>query len=273
LKIFHYRESIGQFRNQFSDSIGFVPTMGALHLGHIDLVKQAKATTNHCFVSIFVNPRQFNNQDDLKKYPRTIDSDLNLLFKAGVDAVFIPETVEFYLETLQVNLNLNPLDLVFEGLYRPGHFNGVVDVLHRFFSVLKPTDVFMGLKDLQQCLVVEKLIQQHFPTIKQHNCDTQREPSGLAMSSRNTRLSSQGKEKAANIYKELSFLSHHLDQIPKNIAAAHQQLSDLGIETEYLSLVSLPNMKNLEKTENNNRMAIIYAGYVDGVRLIDNVVL
>lgn len=254
-------------------SVGFVPTMGALHEGHINLVKQSKSSTDSCFVSIFINPRQFNNPEDLKLYPRTLDSDLKMLDKIGVDAVFIPETVEFYSETLQISLDLNPLDRVFEGKFRPGHFSGVVDVLHRFFSVLRPTDVFMGLKDLQQCLVVEKLIDHYFPTIVQHNCDTLREASGLAMSSRNTRLTEKGRLNASGIFAELKHIGHNLQGLSENIELAKAHLSKLGIETEYLSLITLPDMEILEKDVQAKRKALVFAGYLEGVRLIDNLVL
>jgi pantoate--beta-alanine ligase len=195
-----------------------------------------------------------------------------LLHHAGADFVFIPETQDFYANTAAVELDIHPLDSVFEGKFRPGHFKGVVDVLHRFFSIVRPTDVFMGLKDLQQCLVVEKLIHEYYADMKQHNCETRREPSGLAMSSRNVRLSDQGRLKANGIYAELQYLREHKMQFDTFVNTSLRNLRTLGFETEYLSMVSLPNLKKVTDPE-SEKAAIIFAGHLEGVRLIDNLLV
>lgn len=224
-------------------------------------------------VSIFINPRQFNNADDLLKYPKSILKDLKLLENAGVDAAYIPVYSDIYEGENTKALDLSPIDSVLEGSFRPGHFNGVVDVLRQLFEIVKPTDVFFGLKDLQQCMVVEKLITAEFPGIEQQNCPTFREDSGLAMSSRNTRLSESGKIKAASIFKYLTFLASDAAKFYENRKLAESELNFAGIETEYLQLISLPDMQPMELYHKGERAAIVFAGYLEGIRLIDNVIL
>jgi pantoate--beta-alanine ligase len=247
--------------------------MGALHAGHLDLVRQAKEVSDLCVVSIFVNPRQFNNAEDLRKYPRTILPDLDALNAGGADIVFVPVPTEIFDQIEPIRLDLGPLGDVLEGKFRPGHFQGVVDVLHAFFSLIRPNQVFFGQKDLQQCMVVEKLIAAYFPEIKQHNCPTLREPSGLAMSSRNTRLSAEGLQKAAAIYKELATVASERNNFPQNIQKAGDRLSKLGFDIEYLDLVALPDLNRAQELLPQTSMALVFAGYLEGVRLIDNVIL
>lgn len=239
--------------------------MGALHDGHLALVEKAKALGKPVLVSVFVNPAQFNNIEDLDKYPRTITQDLALLKNSGADAVFIPVTTDLYSSGLaEVDLDLGGLENVFEGLHRPGHFKGVIKVLHRFFSLLSPSDVFFGQKDLQQCLVVEKLIARHFPSIRQHNIPTERDPiSGLALSSRNARLSSGGLAKAGSIHKALQMIAK-----TGNTEGARTLLKEQGIEIEYLETIALPDM--VPATDTSTKKAVVFAGYIEGVRLIDN---
>jgi pantoate--beta-alanine ligase len=239
--------------------------MGALHAGHLALVEKAKELEKPVLVSIFINPAQFNNAEDLQKYPRNLAQDLQLLNNADVDAVFLPVTSDLYPPDLaDVSINLGVLDNVFEGEHRPGHFAGVVKVLHRLFSLLKPQDVFFGQKDLQQCLVVEKLITQCFPDIHQHNIPTMRDNrTGLALSSRNARLSAAGLEKAGHINQALRLIAEKSDY-----EAARLLLHNHGIGIEYLEVVSLPDM--LPATDVSSRKAVVFAGYVEGVRLIDN---
>lgn len=245
--------------------------MGALHDGHIRLVREAANHGGEILVSIFVNPAQFNNAQDLVKYPRTVAADLKKLESAGATAVFIPSAEDLYPQSLApVNLDLGALENRYEGHYRPGHFQGVVKVLHRLFALIRPAHVFFGLKDLQQCLVVEKLIAAFFPFIRQHNIPTMRESSGLAMSSRNTRLSAEGLKKAAAIFTGLKLAG-------SGTAAAREQAIDLlaksDISTEYLDLVDLPDMGQASALKPGQRQAVVFAGYLEGVRLIDNITL
>lgn len=246
--------------------------MGALHSGHLALVKEAKRICSTVIVSIFINPRQFNNAEDLKKYPRTIPQDLINLNDAGADVVFIPNEKDLYGKTEIPEINLQPLDSVFEGAFRPGHFKGVVQVLHRLFSTTRPDHVFFGLKDLQQCLVIEKLVRQSFPAMQQHNCPTLREASGLAMSSRNVRLTPTERENASGIYKELNRLAAVPTEFASQRQTSVEQLKQLGIDTEYLELASLPDLAS-PGYRHGEACAIVFAGYLGGVRLIDNLLL
>jgi pantoate--beta-alanine ligase len=270
LKIFHYIQGITRWTKRQNDAFSFVPTMGALHAGHFALVENAKKLGKPVLVSIFVNPAQFNNAEDLQKYPRTLTQDLFALSQAGVDAVYLPVTEDLYPEGLaEVNLDLGVLDRVFEGQKRPGHFKGVVKVLHRLFSVLNPEAVFFGQKDLQQCLVVEKLIEKHFPGIHQHNIPTQRDPqTGLALSSRNMRLSDAGLKLAGaiNWSLQLALLGNSVDE---GLAEAESFLKKKGVAIEYLDVVSLPDMQPTKEII-DKKTAAVFAGYVEGVRLIDN---
>lgn len=268
LRIFHYIKGVSEWTKRQNDAFSFVPTMGALHAGHLSLVEKAKALERPVLVSVFVNPAQFNNADDLQKYPRTLAQDLRLLHDAGVDAVFLPVTEDLYPSELpEVSLDLGSLENVFEGQHRPGHFAGVIKVLHRLFSALGPRDVFFGQKDLQQCLVVEKLIARFFPDIRQHNIPTKRDPeTGLALSSRNARLSAEGLSKAGFINKALKMVAQSA-----SAETGRSMLSRQGIETEYLEMVSLPDMGSA--STGSGRNAVIFAGYVEGVRLIDNLLL
>jgi len=273
LKIFHYRRTLTTHLANKDGSIGFVPTMGALHSGHIELVKASIKKCDTTVVSIFVNPKQFNNPVDLLKYPKTREEDLKKLFAAGADIVFLPQVEEVYSSENIPETHITPLNLVFEGEKRPGHFKGVTDVLHLLFEIVQPNHVFFGLKDLQQCLVVERLIAQHFPDIWQHNEATARESSGLAMSSRNTRLSRHGKNTASCIYKELVKLNNPDADFTVVASLSIANLLALGIQTEYLNLVDLPNLVKNDSINIKFKQAIVYAGFLEGVRLIDNLLI
>ena len=258
--------------------LALVPTMGALHDGHLTLTEKAKARGFSVMVSIFVNPRQFNNPLDLDKYPRTLETDIDKLSSVGVDAVYIPKYEDVYRQDQQdVALNLGSLDELFEGFYRPGHFDGVVQVLYRFFIQIQPNAVFFGEKDLQQCMVVKRLIAAYFPFIQYNQIPTVREKSGLAMSSRNQRLSADGKEKAACIFRVLSVLKRDCEKGQFPSEKAIQELKSHSIETEYLEWVEMPTLTPMELDANRKaspppQQAIIFAGYLEGVRLIDNLV-
>ena len=189
-------------------SIGFVPTMGALHLGHISLIEEAKEKCDLVVASIFVNPTQFNNTKDLETYPRTIESDIVKLSNAGCDVLFHPEVGNMYLEGEQ-KLKSNDYGYfieILEGLKRPGHFDGVVTILTKLFNIINPNQVFFGQKDYQQCLVAETLIKRDFPDIILNRCKIIREADGLAMSSRNSRLSVEERQSAIKIYQTLLFI-------------------------------------------------------------------
>ncbi len=263
-----------------------IPTMGALHQGHLSLIEAAQKNGYQTVVSIFVNPLQFNNATDLEKYPRHLENDLALLSGVGVDAVWTPNIDTIYpADFTEIALDLGILDQIFEGLHRPGHFNGVVQVLNQLFSVIQPQAVFFGQKDLQQCLVVEKLLAAYFPQIKYFRVATLRDESGLALSSRNERLTSKGKEVAAEIYASMLRISNSLENHNEVQDQECERLKRLGFEIEYLEWVSLPNMEKaklhdltiMEEHALSNvktaTTAVVFAGTLEGVRLIDNLLI
>lgn len=267
-------QALLNFKSHLKNNLAFVPTMGAIHEGHLTLVKEAKKNNATALVSIFVNPLQFNNPEDLLKYPKTIQKDLELLNAAGADAVFIPEYETLYPKDLEFNIALknNSVESVFEGYFRPGHFHGVIQVLHRFFTLVKPNSVFFGQKDLQQCMVVKILIEEYFNQIQFNIVPTVRETSGLAMSSRNLRLSAEQKQVATEIYKILNELKNSLVYNQEVCNQKIQYLNQFGFKTEYLSFVNLPTMDTAQEKLAANQ-AIVYAGYLGDIRLIDNLLL
>ena len=275
LKIFFYSKSLEPALDQLRQAgpIGFVPTMGALHEGHLELVKAAIQARCLPVVSIFVNPRQFNNPEDLRLYPRTTAEDLALLAATGCSAVFLPEPSEVYPAGANIpETPLGALENRFEGSFRPGHFRGVSEVLYRLFSLVKPDLAFFGEKDFQQCAVVETLVKAHFNHIAMKRVPTLREASGLAMSSRNRRLSASGREKAAAIFQALKQAADGRQQglTPADaIASASHWLQEAGIETEYFALANPQNLEELHNWPDTDAV-LLFAGYLEGVRLIDN---
>ncbi|MCS6981664.1 MAG: pantoate--beta-alanine ligase [Flavobacteriales bacterium] len=252
--------------------IGFVPTMGALHKGHLTLVEHAKRNSDFVVVSIFVNRRQFNHLEDFKSYPRSLRQDLDLLQHFQPDVVFLPEEEDLFSQVQFPDFPLYPLDTVLEGAFRPGHFRGVAEVLWVFFTLIRPHRVFMGQKDLQQCAVVERLLQRHFPEIQLLMIPTVRETSGLAMSSRNLLLSPEDKDKAAAISRLVLKCAEQVGHEPW--PALQQMLQDeiqrAGFNSDYVALVSYPDFLVLSKHDPLNPQAICIAYHAGKVRLIDN---
>ena len=255
-------------------SIGFVPTMGALHKGHLSLVKKSSEDNDYTIASVFVNPKQFNNRQDFEKYPVTVDEDIRVLESVMCDAVFVPDYNEVYPEKMkQVSLDLGHLNKVFEGPGRPGHFEGVIQAVHRFFDLVKPTTAYFGLKDFQQCMVIKALRNEYFPKIKLQFCPTEREKNGLAMSSRNTRLSEQGRKTAGKIYEVLTVIKNlheHIDA-PDAINYGLQLLRNAQVEVEYLSMANADTFTPAIKWQRTNKNVLLVAAHVEGVRLIDNI--
>lgn len=259
--------------------VGFVPTMGALHSGHASLVNFAQDHCDRVVASIFVNPTQFNNPEDLKKYPRTESEDLQMLEDLGCHLVYLPEVTDIYPQGYsQPHFDLGSIESVMEGEHRPGHFQGVAAVLDRFFSLVTPDLAFFGEKDFQQVAVVRRLVELLKIDLSIVACPTVREESGLAKSSRNKRLSPQAFENASFIYKGLSSLQSsvkdHFDPIDlKEMERAWNQ-EDSAL-TEYLQLCNeqtfVPAVKGQDLTQ--GRWRLFTAVQVEGVRLIDNVPL
>ena len=260
-------------------SIGFVPTMGALHAGHASLVKQACAENAVCVVSVFVNPTQFNNKEDLLKYPRNIKKDAELLADLGVDFVFAPTPEEMYSqEEMQQEFAFDfaGLDQVMEGKMRPGHFNGVVQVVSRLFDLVQPTRAYFGEKDFQQLAIIHHMVErsslsERYTGLKIVDCPIVRENSGLAMSSRNERLSEQEKQTAVAISKTL-FDSLQWAKTA-SVKEVQQRVIDTinavdGLEVEYYEIVDKNTLQPTNNWENAVGCVTVYCG---PVRLIDNI--
>ena len=254
--------------------IGFVPTMGALHEGHASLVRYAVAENEIVVVSVFVNPTQFNDKNDLLKYPRTLEADCELLEKEGADYVFAPSVEEIYPEPDTRQFSYAPLDTVMEGKFRPGHFNGVCQVVSKLFMMVEPDKAYFGEKDFQQLAIIREMVKQmNFP-LQIVGCPIVREEDGLALSSRNTRLSAQEREFALNISKTL-FRS-------KEFAASHsveetQQFveesiaSSEGLQLEYFEIVDGLTLQRVENWEDTDYVVGCITVFCGEVRLIDNI--
>jgi len=258
--------------------LGFVPTMGALHEGHFQLIKQSIKRNDFTMVSIFVNPLQFNKKEDFDKYPSSLDSDLQALEKLGCHAVFTPSPEVVYPKKPDITIHFGSLETRLEGKHRPGHFQGVALVVTKFFNMIRPQEAFFGLKDLQQYLIIKKLVENLSLPISIVGVETSREESGLAMSSRNLRLSKEGRFKAAYIYKGLETLRSKLISGEKNYRALKEET--LGyyqavkeLEIEYLEIVDPATLEAANENKHYSEVAVCVAGYVEGVRLIDNLYL
>ncbi len=260
-------------------TIGFVPTMGALHAGHASLVKQACAENAVCVVSVFVNPTQFNNKEDLLKYPRNINKDAELLADLGVDFVFAPTPEEMYTqEEMQQEFSFDfaGLDQVMEGKMRSGHFNGVVQVVSRLFDLVQPTRAYFGEKDFQQLAIIHHMVErsslsERYTGLKIVDCPIVREANGLAMSSRNERLSSEEKQTAVTISQTL-FASLQWAK-SANVKEVQQRVIDTinavdGLEVEYYEIVDKHTLQPTDNWDNAVGCVTVYCG---PVRLIDNI--
>ena len=256
--------------------IGLIPTMGALHQGHLSLLDYVKEYCDIRLCSIFVNPTQFNNAEDLQKYPRPIEKDIDHLEQAGCDLLFMPEVEEMYGEGEEWYLDLEGLDTVLEGAFRPGHFQGVTQIVKKLFDIVKPDVACFGQKDYQQFLVIEKMIQLLKIPVELKLCPTVREASGLAMSSRNVRLSDEGRNQALVIYRSLLYLKHHImrDTIEKCRAEAIKILESVAdLKLEYVEICNLDSLKPLTDHAPNDTAIALIAVWIEGVRLIDNMII
>jgi pantoate--beta-alanine ligase len=251
--------------------VAFVPTMGALHHGHLELVKKAFESTSCVVVSIFVNPTQFNNADDLAAYPRTLENDLRLLKTVGDVLVFAPTVDEVYPPQFrEINLRLGALEEVMEGHFRPGHFKGVVNVVNRLFEIVQPDYAFFGLKDFQQLAVIRFMVEEMKLPVKIVPCETVRETSGLASSSRNMRLSPTELEDATLISSVIDKAKEWAKSLsPEETQRAAKKMFEASpLKLEYLEIVDPNSLQKLEKWVEGSRMCI--AAWCGAVRLIDN---
>ena len=258
-----------------SKTIGFVPTMGALHKGHLKLVKQAVAENDICVVSIFVNPTQFNNVADLEKYPRNLERDTALLQSVGCELIFAPDPNEIYASdeiNRRFDFDFNGLDKVMEGKFRPGHFNGVVQIVSKLFSLIQPDKAYFGEKDFQQLAIIHHMTKTMNFGIKIVDCPIVREPSGLAMSSRNERLSAGQRKNAAEISKVLFESRNFAAQMaPYELTKwVTDKLNAVeGLDVEYYEIVNSTSLQSLQ--EWNEPAVGCIAVFCGEVRLIDNI--
>ncbi|GHT09823.1 pantothenate synthetase [Bacteroidia bacterium] len=255
-------------------AIGFVPTMGALHQGHLELVKRSVAENGVSIVSIFVNPTQFNDKNDLLKYPRTLDVDCHLLQTIDCDYVFAPSVEEIYPEPDERQFEFGALANVMEGQFRPGHFNGVAQIVSRLFDIVKPDKAYFGEKDFQQLAIIRELVKQLNLNVQIVACPIVREKEGLALSSRNARLTENQRKEALLISKTLFESKKRWKEFPVQALkqwVIHEINAASELQTEYFDIVdgfTLQSIENWEDTEYPVGCAAVFAGEV---RLIDNI--
>lgn len=264
----HYRKE--------GKKIGFVPTMGALHEGHLSLVKESKKKSDVTVVSIFVNPTQFNDPEDLKRYPRTLDKDTALLETVGCDVVFAPSVEEIYPEPDTRRFDFGYLESVMEGAKRPGHFNGVGQVVSRLFDIVRPEKAFFGMKDFQQVAIIKNMVKQLNYDIEIVPCPIIREESGLARSSRNTLLDEEHRKNAPHIYATLKKACEMAKQM--KVGELKEWIkneidNNPCLETEYVEIVDDTTLKVVENWSEAGTKVICVAVYAGKIRLIDNMVL
>ncbi|MFB9862946.1 pantoate--beta-alanine ligase [Rufibacter immobilis] len=254
--------------------IGFVPTMGALHEGHLSLIKAAKSQNDITVCSIFVNPVQFNNAEDYKLYPRLPEKDAQLLAQVGCDVLFLPTADEMYKQKAKLTFDFGELERVMEGAHRPGHFNGVATVVSKLFHLVKPHQAFFGQKDLQQFAVVQQLVQDLSFDLELVCYPIIREEDGLAMSSRNRRLTPEQRALAPRLYQALQFLNSKLETLPIEEAKKETETflrSFEEIKLEYLEVVHAKSLQPLEYLAEGEPVALCLAAFLGEVRLIDNI--
>ncbi len=275
-KIAAMQACIAQITMQ-GNSIGFVPTMGALHQGHISLLINSKQENAVTICSIFINPAQFNDAKDFEKYPVTIEKDIELLEKNGCDILFIPAVQEIYPDGFAnpPHYALGFLETILEGQYRPGHFQGVCRVVERLLKIVMPHNLYLGQKDYQQCMVIKKLVALTHLNINIIICPTLREPDGLAMSSRNMRLTAEEKKQAAKISETLFFIKKEIKAgyVADLEQRAIQYLTAENFKVDYVSIAAAATLQPVQNWDGKRPLVVLAAAYLNTVRLIDNLLI
>lgn len=276
----HFFDQIEAFRaflaaTRSAGPVGLVPTMGALHAGHLSLIQAARTDCATVVASIFVNPTQFNNPEDLAKYPRTLERDLAMLADAGCDAVIAPSVNAMYPTPSRVNIRWNGLDDILEGQFRPGHFSGVSLVVAKLFNLVRPDIAYFGQKDFQQFKIISRLTDELMFDIQLRCVETVREPDGLAMSSRNLRLNPVQRQEAVVFFRTLQQARQEILQGRKSIPDIRKLIAGnfsaaRGTSLEYLELADRENLTLIDRVEAQTPAILLIAGYVGEVRLIDN---
>ena len=281
MKVFHAQSQLKQHLQpllQVKQTIGFVPTMGAIHKGHLSLLQQAMNENDVVVMSIFVNPTQFNNAEDLEKYPRTLQKDLELIEALSNKIIVYAPTVDDIYEgnTVAQNFDYDGLDNEMEGANRPGHFNGVGTIVKKLFEIVQPTKAYFGEKDFQQLQIIRKMVEKNNMNIDVVGCPIFREANGLAMSSRNERLSAQAKDKAAFIYKTLQaakdlFIEKDVKDAQAFVKTAFENEADFMLE--YFIIADEASLKTAIAKESDKNYRAFIVVHIEGVRLIDNITL
>ena len=261
-------------QRQAGKKIGLVPTMGALHEGHASLVRRAVAENDIVVVSDFVNPTQFNDKNDLLKYPRTLEADCELLEKEGAAYVFAPSVEEIYPEPDTRQFSYAPLDTVMEGKYRPGHFNGVCQIVSKLFMIVEPDKAYFGEKDFQQLAIIREMVKQMQFPLEIIGCPIVREADGLALSSRNARLTDEQRQQALNISRTLFQSKEYA--VSHTVAETQQFVEDAiaaseGLELEYFELVDGTTLQKISRWEDTDYAVGCITVFCGEVRLIDNI--
>lgn len=276
IHVFNYITDIQKFlksEREKGHSVGLVPTMGALHEGHLSLIRRAEKENDIVVASVFVNPVQFNNSTDFEKYPRTPERDIEMLQNAGCDAVFVPSEKEIYPVPVTDKYDFGDLERVMEGVCRPGHFNGVAIVVRKLFEIVMPDRAYFGEKDFQQQAIIRKLVADLSLNLTIVPCDIVREKDGLAMSSRNMRLTPEERAVAPMIYKVLSEVaalkdSLSPDEMKKSALEKYADIKDFDVE--YVEITDETNLKSIKSWDNCKNARIFVALQLGQVRLIDN---
>jgi pantoate--beta-alanine ligase len=259
------------------NNIGFIPTMGALHPGHISLLDTSKKRDSISVCSIFVNPVQFNDPKDFDNYPTTIEKDIDELERAGCDVLFLPPVSEIYPKGTEQTekYDLGYIETILEGKYRPGHFQGVCMVMHRLLSIIPADQLYLGQKDYQQCMVIKKLVELRHIKTTINICPTLRETGGLAMSSRNLRLPGGERKQALKIFETLSFLKSNIK--PGDLKTIKQtavkNLAGAGFKVDYIEIADTGNLEITDHWDGKTKLVAVAAAFLGDVRLIDNMLL
>lgn len=281
MKIFNKKLDLQQFLAPFyleKKAVGLVPTMGALHEGHLSLIQKALSENDIVVVSIFVNPTQFNNAEDLEKYPRNLSGDIKTIERLSQEVViFAPEISEMYESTPKaISFDFGGLDKVMEGKFREGHFQGVATIVEKLFELVKPTRAYFGEKDYQQILIIKSMLEQRKLPVTLVPCPIVREKSGLAMSSRNERLSPEGRKQAAFIYSVLQeaqklFTTASVAEVEAFVKEQFSQKE--GFDLEYFTITKADTLEEVKEKKSSESYRAFITVYVEGVRLIDNIAL
>ena len=276
IQVFNYIADLQSYLKAKRDSsltVGLVPTMGALHEGHLSLMRRAKKENDIAVASVFVNPVQFNNPVDLEKYPRTPERDVALLESAGCDAVFMPSVEEMYPTKVEDHYDFGVIEHVMEGACRPGHFNGVAIVVRKLFEIVEPNRAYFGEKDFQQLAIISKLVKDYNINLEVVPCDIVREKDGLAMSSRNMRLNADERAIAPMIYKVLrETVAEYETMSPAEMKAlALKKYSDIKqFDVEYVEIADETTLQSVSDWKDSEHARIFVALQLGPVRLIDN---